>query len=281
MADNKEQKLAPLTTVDDITIELSSRPAVRLWNGRKKTDKNYSVLGLPGFCKLMRGIEDSVRKDDPYADYYYHQIEIAIQNIAMEIQSERKAIEALLKETIPESMRLPEVKSRNPVVYPVRFASRIGFQMLYQILAADSVMLKHLQAHHVAVITTYDKNGMSGRLEQKIRGVMNMVFKYKHTGVTRDDMASNNKVCQKAKTQMGIIPDEYLTGEMRSDNAPFLPARRLAVIKGNIKIETEEQKPELGEQVDMSEVEVGEQQLDALIKASDEKTAKRLEKATA
>ena len=67
MKDNT-QRMASIETKQDIEIELATRPAVRLFQGREKTPKRHGILGLPGFSKIIRGSEQAVRKDDPYAD---------------------------------------------------------------------------------------------------------------------------------------------------------------------------------------------------------------------
>ena len=51
MADSNSQKMAAIGAKQDIEIELATRPALRLWQGREKTQKRHGILGLPGFCK--------------------------------------------------------------------------------------------------------------------------------------------------------------------------------------------------------------------------------------
>ena len=237
MADAEAEKLAPLRTVDDITIKLSSRAAVRLWEGKKKVGNNYSVIGVPGFCKMLRGIEDAIRSDDPYADYYFHQIEIAIETLNAELTQELKSIGEIIADSISGQMTLPEIENRNPSVYPVRFASRLGFQLVHQLLLVDRIYLQYAQAHYVALISMAQKATFGNKMERRIRGIMNMVFKFVNCNVSRDDIAAGNQVAQRAIKKMGEIPQEYLTGETRSEEAPFLPAKRMAVLNAKRKEE--------------------------------------------
>ena len=65
------------------------------------------------------------------------------------------------------------------------------------------------------------------RVEKRVRGVLHLVYKYRHTGVSRDDMAANNQRAQKAKELMGELEQGYLEGTTRSSNAPSLPQTRL------------------------------------------------------
>ena len=226
----KPSKMATIETKEDITIELSSRPAYRLWSGREKTDKKFGIIGLPGFCKIMRGIEISVKNDDPYADYHYLQIERAMDDLAFDLDGELDDIETYIKENTPKAMTLPESGSKSPVVLPIRFAARLGFQLVFQILKVDDIVLKVLTANHVGILPNKEKFETIARVEKRVRGAMNLVFKYVHTGVTRDDMAANNKVAQLAKEKMGQLEAGFLEGTERSDDAPNLPLKRLKSI---------------------------------------------------
>ena len=123
-------------------------------------------------------------------------------------------------------MRLPDVGSKNPVVVPVRFASRLGFQLVYQLLKVDQIVLKILLANHIGILPNKEKFETLARVERKIRSVLHTVFNYKHTAVTRDDLAANNQKALKARELMGDLETGYLEGTMRSDNAPPLPAKR-------------------------------------------------------
>lgn len=230
MTDNKTQRMAAIEAKQDIEIELATRPALRLWQGRERTEMRHGIVGIPGFCKIMRGIEQAVRDDDPYADYHYHRIEQGIEDLTFDLDSELKDVQNFLDENVPSAMRLPDIGSKNPVVVPIRFASRLGFQLVYQLLKVDQIILKVLLASHIGLLSNKDKFVTLARVEKRVRGVLHMVFVYRHTGVNRDDMAANNQKAQKAKELMGDLEEGYLDGTTRSDNAPPLPSRRLQTI---------------------------------------------------
>lgn len=242
MADSNTKKMAAIGAKQDIEIELATRPALRLWQGREKTPKRHGILGLPGFCKIVRGIEQAVRDDDPYADFHYHRIEQSIDDLTFDLDSELKDIQSFIDENIPPAMRLPDIGSKNPVVVPIRFASRLGFQLVYQLLKVDQIVLKVLLANHIGLLPNKEKFETLARVEKRVRGVLHMVFSYRHTGVTRDDMATNNQKAQKAKELMGDLETGYLEGTLRSDNAPPLPLKRLQTLGKVMDKEVEKPK---------------------------------------
>jgi len=271
---NNTAKMAAIGTKQDIEIELATRPAVRLFQGREKTPKRHGILGLPGFSKIVRGIEQAVREDDPYADYHYHQIEQAIEDLTFDLDSELKDIQAYIDENIPSAMRLPDIGSKNPVVVPVRFASRLGFQLVYQLLKVDQIVLKVLLANHIGLLPNKEKFETLARVEKRVRSVLHLVFIYRHTGVTRDDMAANNKKAQKAKEMMGDLESGYLEGTNRSDNAPPLPTKRLQTLGKVLSGEEVEMK----ETAKIEEVDIGGE-IDKVVKKADAKTSKAKKKA--
>lgn len=222
--------MAAIRPKQDIEIELATRPALRLWKGREKTAKQHSILGLPGFCKIVRGMEQAIRDDDPYADFHYHKIETGIEDLTFDLDGELKDIESYIGENLPPAMRVPDVGSKNPVVIPIRFASRLGFQLVYQLLKVDQIVLKVLLANHIGLLPNKEKFDTLARVEKRVRGVLQMVFQYRHTGVTRDDIASNNQKARKAKDLMGDLATGYLQGTTRSENAPPLPMKRLQTL---------------------------------------------------
>jgi integrating conjugative element protein (TIGR03761 family) len=229
--------MAAIGAKHDIEIELATRPALRLWQGREKTPKRHGILGLPGFCKLVRNIEQAIKDDDPYADYHYHKIEQAIDDLAFDLDAELRDIQAFVGENTPQAMRLPDIGSKNPVVVPVRFASRLGFQLVYQLLKVDQIVLKVLLANHIGILANKEKFETLARVEKRLRSVIHLVFSYTHTGVTRDDMAANNMKAQQARSAMGDLEEGYLNATLRSDNAPALPAKRLQNIGRSIASE--------------------------------------------
>lgn len=252
MSTENSSKMASIAPTQDIEIELATRPALRLWQGREKTDTRHGILGLPGFCSRVRSLEQAIREDDPYADFHFAEIEKGIEDLSEDLDAELNDIETFLTENVPPAMRLPDVASKNPVVVPVRFASRLGFQVVYQLLKVDQIVLKILLASHIGLLPTKVKFQTLARVEKRVRGVLHLVYRYRHVGVTRDDMAANNQRAQKAIEQMGHLEQGYLEGSIRSDNAPPLPQSRLATLGGEMK---RSKKKESSSDSDMSDLE--------------------------
>ena len=255
---NNNQDIAPVTADDDITIELSTKPAYRLFTGRQRTDKRRGILGVPGFSGILKGIETDIRNDDPYADFFFHKIERSIDELEFYLKEELADIEELQKLKVPNGMKVPEVSSKSPAVMPLRFSSKLGFRLCFQLLTIDEIMKKILMLSHIGIMSSKEKFSHFSNLERKFRSVMSQVYQYKHTGVNRDDMMTKNQRAMKAIKEMGELEEGYLKGELRSDEAPPLPPRRLKTLNSRVENQIiEESGDGIAELVELSDKETG------------------------
>lgn len=215
---------------NEITIKLSTLCAIRLFNGREKTIKRHGIMGLPGFSKHLNTIERAIKSDDPYADHHFIIIEEAIENLKNDFETINKDMEVFIQNNTP-SMDLSKSVSSDPLIIPIRFASRTTFKLLFQIIKADEIVLKVLQANHIGLLANDEKFKMIAHIEKNVRSVIYKVFDYKFTGVTRDDLAANNKRAILAHAQMGELNNAVMDGTLRSPEAPQLPKRREEHVK--------------------------------------------------
>ena len=230
-----ESNMSSIQAKDDITIELSTRSAVRLFTGREKTDKRHGIMGIPGFCKLLKGIESAIVQDDPYADYFYKVIDDAIEELSFDLDLQLKELLEFIETNTPSAMNIPDSINSNPVVMPIKFASKMSFKMVYQLLKADKIILNVLRANHVGMLSNDEKFETVAFTERKVRSVIHKIFSYKYTGVTRDDLACNNQKAIQAIKAMGELEASYLEGSERSSLAPSLPKRRIQLLKKSSK----------------------------------------------
>lgn len=223
--------LGPLNSQDDMTVQLSTRPILRIWFGREKTEQVAGIVGFISFCKSLRMINNAVKNDDPYADYYFLQIERAIVDLEDDLSEISKQVEVLLSKFLNSSISLPAVSSKRPATMPVRVSSPLAFQMMFKLSTADNLVMKLHQANHIGILPNTEKEKYIRSIERRFRSVMYLTRKFRNTGVTRDDMAANNPVARKAIGEMGELEIHYLHGTTRSDFAPKLPEKRMSTIQ--------------------------------------------------
>ncbi len=206
------------------TVKLSTYSAIRLYHGRPKSNNKSGIMGVPGFSSHMSSIEQAIRNDDPYADHHFMIIEKAIDDLRVDFENTYTEIDDFVKKNT-KGMDLKKSVSTDPSIAPVKLASRMGYKLLFQVMKADETVLKVLQANHIGLLSNEKKFKTIAHIERAVRSVVHLVFSYKFTGVTRDDIAANNQKAIKARGLMGELEQEILKGEKRSAEAPALPKK--------------------------------------------------------
>jgi len=211
-------------------ITLQTRSAAYIWEGREKTEDNRGyIMAFEYYMKKLRNIQNAAKEDDPWADKAFFLSEIAIFDAEAAARDLQESIEKE-KSTIHSRLKIPNASVSQTVTLDIRQHSVLGWKALEVLLVADDIVKLALEAHHVARITQKQKIMLIREAEGLVRAMMKPVDAYKYTGVTRDDVAANNQVAQKAKQQMGRIESEYLNATKRSKYAPPLPERRRKVM---------------------------------------------------
>lgn len=213
------------------TIELFTRPAIDVWNGKTTMDqvkRDRPISGTNGFDKFLRKVhnmEDAIRKDDPYADKYYFLCEQLLNERRVQLSSMAETLNELMAQSHAR-LTLPTPKMATTFIAEIKDQSRLGFQCVELLLAADDAIAKSQEAFHYARISKREKDDFVYQAKRAVRGVLDVVRHYSYCEVTRDDMAANNASARRAKERMGELESSYLNGELRSEFAPVLPKRR-------------------------------------------------------
>lgn len=204
----------------EIKITLHTKLAVKIWAGRKKTDDKPAIVSYPRFADVTRLIEQSVRNDDPYADYYFYKLHDDIKNAREKIQTMRQGVEQLIAENLPEGISMTRSLSQNPEIIELRIASKLAFTATYMLSDFDILVRQVMLARHAALLDRETSERFLYQAQRVIRSVLHSTSKWRFTSVTRDDMAANNQAAQRAIEAMGELEPEFLTGEKRSPLAP-------------------------------------------------------------
>lgn len=213
------------------TIELFTRPAIDVWIGKTNMDQvklDRRISGTNGFDKFLRKVhnmEDAIRKDDPYADKYYFLCEQLLNERRVKLSSMSETLNELMAQSHAR-LTLPTPKMATTFVAEIKDQSRLGFQCVELLLAADDVIAKSQEAFHYARISKREKDDFVYQAKRSVRGVLDVVRHYSYCEVTRDDMAANNASARRAKERMGELESSFLNGVLRSEFAPVLPKRR-------------------------------------------------------
>lgn len=211
------------------TIELYTNTALFLWKGREQTEERTYIISMPSFLKRLRNMENAISQDDPWADRTYYQLQLVIDEAEHALRSKKQTLDELLTSG-HRRLTFPDSVTTRPIVMEIAHHSRLGWRACDVLLAADDIAKLVMQAHHRGRIGKRENRVLIKEIETAVRRMMSVVARWKYSGVTRDDVAANTQPAQAAKSSMGDIEQEFLDGDLRSNFAPNLPARRAAVI---------------------------------------------------
>lgn len=191
-------------------ISLHSVETLRLWNG----GKGKAGVGL--FFKSVATLEYAARQDDPYADFALLEIERKMNDAFSICQKGLAALPALSSSRIQFS----EALSSAPVVKSVAVTTRFGWRLVALIEQFDVLMVRLSDAHFKAQMSRETFEAQRQAAAQALRAVLHQALSRPHSGITRQDVATNNAKAIKAQAELGAIPFEVLEGIERAEFAP-------------------------------------------------------------
>lgn len=209
------------------TITLQSRQAHRLFYGRRadKAAGQYPIVGLVRFAKLVGDIWNAAADDDPYADMVLLEIETAHEDAARAVADQITAVQALIAEQM-EGIDVEIVHSIKPAKLDIQFYSPWAYRAAILLTRFDQLVLLCLTARKVGLMLDDDWDSVVVRCGTRIRHMFELSRRWLATGVTRDDIAANNQVAQRAdakyseQQQMLVMVDDVVSGKTRAKLAP-------------------------------------------------------------
>lgn len=272
-------KLGPMVPKngESITIAFSTRAGLNLWLGRPTEHDRKAILGMPGFAARLRMISDHVKNDDPYADHILYQIDKRTDEVKAELDVEMRQITEFINAQIPEEMQLPDIGSNRPAVVTVQFGSPLAFKVAFQIITVDQIVRKILMANHVSLLDKDARFLITTTLLGTIRSIINIAFRFQPTGVSRDDIAANNPKAIEARARMGELPEEFLSGVLRSPLAPALPLSRINAINKMMSDKNDEDQSK-GNTAEKTTTKKNEIEEESVVTSSEEEAVEGTEK---
>jgi len=144
-----------------------------------------------------------------------------------------------LRQDLPTQIDMGDNLNIHPVTLPLYIGSQLGFLAVYLLTDYDTLVRHTLLAHHTALIGRRDMEAWIDDGAHLLRSLFGQAQRYRHAGVTRDDMAANNARALAAMEKFGLPPMDILEGHRRSQFAPPI-IRRGAVPVDNAEALAEE-----------------------------------------
>lgn len=217
MADHYQLNLGSLRS--SITLTLHTHHAARIWQGRTARDGVHSIMGMAGYISVTNLIKQTAAQDDPYADWAIVQLEEKLMQAKAGMLELTQQLDRI-RQDLPTQIDMGDNLNIHPVTLPLYIGSQLGFLAVYLLTDYDTLVRRTLLAHHTALIGRVDLEAWIDDGAHLLRSLFGLAQRFRHAGVTREDMAANNARAQEAIDKFGLPPQDILEGLRRSQFAP-------------------------------------------------------------
>lgn len=207
-------------------LRVQTRQAQRLVTGRAEKEGKNRIIGLVRFAMIIRRLWNSASLDDPYADWYLMVTLENLEHAREELVRLQQGVEQKLHRV--NGVDIAVAESLEPVRFPLQFPNPYGYMGAYLVADFDDLARTILTARHVGLMDRDSAERMLYQGGRLVRRVFESTQGWKHSGVTRDDMAANNAKARAAIEAMGELPQDVLSGQTRPRIGP---GHRLAFLK--------------------------------------------------
>lgn len=199
----------------EMTLQLHTKHAVRMWYGRKSDETQHGILGLSRFLLITDQINTWSRQGDPYSDWFILRIEGKIAETKVLLEELNQKVDQFYK-NIPTMFHFTENFSSHPITLPIYAKSPLSYLAIYMLAQYDEVVRKILQALHLALISRTYTIELVGLGEQYLRNLFSLAQHYRYTGITRKDLEQGTATAKAVIEKYGEVPTDILNGTLRS-----------------------------------------------------------------
>lgn len=147
MSENsKPQHPTPGALRSELRIELHTRYAISLWQGRRSSEGKSAIMGMPRFFQLAGRINQDSLTDNPWADATMLHLEKLIGVSHQQMQTLLDEVDALFAD-MPGSVKLTDCIAETPLNVAVHSHTPIGYRCVYLLVGFDQLALRVFQAH--------------------------------------------------------------------------------------------------------------------------------------
>lgn len=216
---------------NDTRMTIQTRQAQKIVVGRKAGKGVEQIVGLLMFGRRMKLLWLSAQANDPYADWYLLRIEDSMAEARHLIREKKQWLDQVLQSL--EGFNVGVAQSLEPVQVSIVFQNPYGYMGAYLVADYDALCCSVFTASHIGLIDRKQAHGIIEAAGKSIRRTFDQAMRWKFTGVTRDDMAANNKAAERAKAAFGDCPEPVLAGTKRAKMAPeiHVPKATTAEVK--------------------------------------------------
>ncbi|WP_312141769.1 MULTISPECIES: PFL_4669 family integrating conjugative element protein [Pantoea] len=229
MAEQTTPQTAPRRSgglVSTLTVELHSHYAIRLWEGRNRSDekskaeKRPKILGMPEAISRAGFAGRDAAAGNPYGDELLVKLEEAIKLATQKVEEQVKKIETITA-AIPAGITISEVTSSEPLNLDVFSRSPLGYRCVWLLVHYDQLALKAFRAFHYGLISRSQRDDFLEKGSKAIRVVYGLIQNYRTVPVTYEDIRHKTARGLAAIERLGEPDPAVMSGKKRSSFSPL------------------------------------------------------------
>ena len=182
-------------------VELLTSHGYKIFRGDVQGKARYRPRGVTKFFHKMSAVEKEASLDDPYADKTLVLVERHLQSMLRKVRRDREYLQKL-RDDLGEDIVLSETVVDNPYRCRLITSTRALVPIIRLLKECDRGILQVLELRFFGVIDDTQRHHWVRDMQRACRSVIELPFRlYRHTEVTRNDVAANNPRSQKAAVQ--------------------------------------------------------------------------------
>ncbi|MCY9874539.1 AcaB family transcriptional regulator [Vibrio barjaei] len=224
-----------------IKIRLYTKDAMRLLKSEKTTygkGKTNFVPGLDWFDTKVNDLVNSARNDDPFADQMLKDLESNVVLLRENIETESLKVREELKNLFAynEATLVLNAHSHCAEV-EVFFNHKLTSAVFWLVKEVDKMLYFVYQAEKHNLISSSVAKTYRNDAKRTVRNTLRTVNNWKHTAITRKDIALGTKRVAKAfeLNSKVTLTREVLLLEERADCAPYISTRSHDQLEPDVK----------------------------------------------
>ena len=228
---------SPGSLRSEVSLTIQTREAQKLLEGRRaevtnptdtKARQIESIIGLTSFGRRMSALWVAAQYDDPYADWYLLQIELALNEAKNVIGGRAKELSSLLASM--DAVKIKSSHSVSPIEIPLNFGNPYGYQGAYLIADFDALVCSVMTAWHIGLLDRSLRRTIVSAAGKQIRRAFLLPTRWRFTGVTRSLIRTGDPVVQQAQARMGELPQDVLDLKRRAKIAPEIRSASVFIL---------------------------------------------------
>lgn len=218
---SESKSISSSLSESSLRITFNTQNGEILYKGVPPKGADRGKVGLTKADDILHKVYEAIRQDDPFADqllYDMHQSMIALEETC---ERANEIIRKNYQEKMRDGVSMKIEKSKN-TPFDVRLKTNFCRGLLWKIKQVDDLTMMNLAGRYREILDVKTSQQINKALMSTAWNILYLVFHWKATGVTRQDVIENNKRFEQAANINSkiLLTEGVLNRSERSTYAP-------------------------------------------------------------